>query len=158
LVPNLDFYEPRTAHGSSLSPGVHAALFARAGRLEEAVEALRLAARIDLDDLTGATASGLHLAAMGSVWQALAYGFAGIRPHGRVLQMDPRLPEAWSALEIPVLFRGVRIRVRVEPTGATIEADGPAEIELPGVPVPATVGSAGIRLRRGSRGWEVQTG
>ena len=29
LGPNLDFYEPRTAHGSSLSPGIHAALFAR---------------------------------------------------------------------------------------------------------------------------------
>ena len=32
LGPNLDFYEPRTAHGSSLSPGVHASLFARAGQ------------------------------------------------------------------------------------------------------------------------------
>ncbi|HET7868715.1 MAG TPA: glycosyl hydrolase family 65 protein [Actinomycetota bacterium] len=157
LVPNLDFYEPRTAHGSSLSPGVHAALFARVGRLEEAVDALRLAARIDLDDLTGTTASGLHLAAMGSVWQALAYGFAGIRPHGGVLQVDPRLPEAWSALEIPVLFRGRRIRVRVEPARATIEADGPAEIELPGVPVPTTVESAGVRLRRSREGWEVET-
>jgi trehalose/maltose hydrolase-like predicted phosphorylase len=157
LVPNLDFYEPRTAHGSSLSPGIHAALFARAGRLEEAVDALRLATRIDLDDLTGTTASGLHLAAMGSVWQALAYGFAGIRPHGGVLRMDPRLPNAWSALEIPVLFRGRRIRVRVEPAGATIEADGPAEIELPGVRVPATVGSAGIRLRRSREGWVVET-
>ncbi len=33
LAANLAFYEPRTAHGSSLSPGVHAALFARAGRV-----------------------------------------------------------------------------------------------------------------------------
>jgi trehalose/maltose hydrolase-like predicted phosphorylase len=157
LVPNLDFYEPRTAHGSSLSPGVHAALFARAGRLEEAVDALRLAARIDLDDLTGTTASGLHLAAMGSVWQALAYGFVGIRPHGRLLQVDPRLPNSWSALEIPVLFRGVRIRVRVEPEGATVKADDTVEIEVPGAPVPATVGPAGIRLRRSREGWEVET-
>ena len=31
--PNLDYYEPRTAHGSSLSPATHAALLARAGRL-----------------------------------------------------------------------------------------------------------------------------
>ena len=33
LEPNLDFYGPRTAHGSTLSPGVHATLLARAGRL-----------------------------------------------------------------------------------------------------------------------------
>ena len=32
LEPNLAFYEPRTAHGSSLSPAIHAALFARANR------------------------------------------------------------------------------------------------------------------------------
>ena len=30
LVPNLDFYEPRCAHGSSLSPAIHASLLARA--------------------------------------------------------------------------------------------------------------------------------
>ena len=30
LEPNLRFYEPRTAHGSSLSPAIHAAVFARA--------------------------------------------------------------------------------------------------------------------------------
>ena len=30
LEPNLRYYEPRTAHGSSLSPAIHAALFARA--------------------------------------------------------------------------------------------------------------------------------
>ena len=45
LVPNLDFYEPRTAHGSSLSPAIHAALLARAGRYRPALEALRIAAR-----------------------------------------------------------------------------------------------------------------
>ena len=53
LVPNLDFYEPRTAHGSSLSPAIHASLLARAGRYRPALDALQIAARIDLDDLTG---------------------------------------------------------------------------------------------------------
>ena len=32
LEPNLRFYGPRTAHGSSLSPAIHAALYARARR------------------------------------------------------------------------------------------------------------------------------
>ena len=83
LAANLDFYEPRTAHGSSLSPGVHAALLARAGRAEHALELLRLTARIDLDDISQTTAGGLHVAAMGSVWRALAFGFAGLRPDER---------------------------------------------------------------------------
>ena len=61
LQSNLDFYGPRTAHGSTLSPGVHAALLARAGRLAEALEMLRLAARIDLDDIGHMTAGGFTL-------------------------------------------------------------------------------------------------
>ena len=69
LGPNLDFYEPRTAHGSSLSPGVHAALLARARRCEQALDLLRLTARVDFDDISQTTAGGLHLAAMGSLWR-----------------------------------------------------------------------------------------
>ena len=70
--------EPRTAARSRLRS--HASLLARAGRYRAALEALRIAARMDLDDLTGSTAGGLHLATMGGLWQALAFGFGGIRP------------------------------------------------------------------------------
>ena len=92
LTPNLDYYEPRTAHGSSLSPGVHAALNARAGRIENALADLRLAARIDLDDLTGTTAAGVHLAAMASTWQAIAGGICGMRAQNGELRIDPDAP------------------------------------------------------------------
>ena len=122
LVANLDYYEPRTAHGSSLSPGIHAALFARAGRIEDALDALQLAASIDADDVTRTGAGGVHLAAMGSVWQALAYGFAGVRPRGEALVVDPALPAAWSTLELRVRFRGVAVRLRVEPDAIVVKA------------------------------------
>jgi trehalose/maltose hydrolase-like predicted phosphorylase len=130
LAPNLEYYEPRTAHGSSLSPAVHAALFARAGRLTEAVEALQMAARIDLDDLTGTSAGGVHLATMGGLWQALAFGFAGVRPSGDVLRVDPRLPGEWQALELRLRFRGSRVIVRIEPERVIVDADPPISIEL----------------------------
>jgi trehalose/maltose hydrolase-like predicted phosphorylase len=154
LGPNLDFYEPRTAHGSSLSPGIHAALLARLGRMEEAVALLRLTARIDLDDLTGTTAGGLHLAAMGSLWQALALGFAGMRPGAGELALDPRLPAEWQALELRVRFRGSALRIRVEPGGLTAYSDSEVRLRLPGAaPVVAT--SAGVRLERRDDSWEV---
>jgi trehalose/maltose hydrolase-like predicted phosphorylase len=137
LVPNVEFYEPRTAHGSSLSPAIHAALFARAGLLSEAVAALRLAARIDLDDLTGTTAGGLHLATMGGVWQALVFGFAGIRPRGDALEVDPRLPDEWRALELKLSFRGSSIRLRIERDGVTADAD-------PRVPINIRAGRKGV--------------
>jgi trehalose/maltose hydrolase-like predicted phosphorylase len=65
LGPNLAYYVPRTAHASSLSPAVHAALLARAGQTDQALAMLELACRLDLDDLTGTTAQGLHLANLG---------------------------------------------------------------------------------------------
>ena len=124
LDPNLDFYEPRTAHGSSLSPAIHAGLLARAGRYRPALEALRIAARLDLDDLTGSTAGGLHLATMGGLWQALAFGFGGVRPRGERLLVDPHLPTEWHALELALRFRGRPLRLRIDREGIGVGSDG----------------------------------
>ena len=137
LPANLDFYEPRTAHGSSLSPAIHAGLLARAGRFREALTALRIAARIDLDDLTGSTAEGLHLATMGGLWQALTFGFAGVRPRGETLIVDPRLPPEWGALELRLRFRTFPLRLRIDRREVTLDAD------------PA------LGLRRNDNSWEV---
>lgn len=115
LIPNLEYYEPRTAHGSSLSPAVHAGLQARARMSSAALESLQFAARIDLDDLTGTTAGGLHLATMGGLWQALAFGFAGVRPSSDRLVVDPQLPAEWEALELALRFHGDPFRLRIEP-------------------------------------------
>ena len=109
LRPNLSFYEPRTAHGSSLSPAIHAALLARAGEPDRALVPFRMAARLDLDDLTGTTSGGLHLATMGGLWQALAYGFCGLRPGRDLLNIDPQLPSEWSALALHLLFHGAPV-------------------------------------------------
>jgi len=152
LEPNLAFYEPRTAHGSSLSPGIHAALLARTGRTEQALAALRLASRIDLDDLTQTTAGGLHMAAMGSVWQALAFGFAGVRPGRETLRFDPHLPDAWQALELRLRHRGSVVRVRIEPGELLVHANPPLAVRVgDGDPIP--VGPAGIRLQRRAQEW-----
>jgi trehalose/maltose hydrolase-like predicted phosphorylase len=153
LVPNLDFYEPRTAHGSSLSPGVHAALTARARRSREALELLRLTARIDLDDIGQTTAGGLHLAAMGSAWSALALGFAGLRPTADALAIDPLLAPGWRALKLRLRFRGSRIRARIGPDSAEIVAEPPVAVLTPaGDRLQASTVPATFDLRRPSEG------
>jgi trehalose/maltose hydrolase-like predicted phosphorylase len=121
-----------------LSPAIHAALFARAGRPPEALAALEIAARIDLDDLTGSTAGGLHLATMGGLWQALVFGFAGIRPRGDALVVAPALPPRWEALELRLRFRGRPLALRIDHddvfvSGAGLvlaERDGTWEVRL----------------------------
>ncbi len=144
LVPNLAFYEPRTAHGSSLSPGIHASLFARAGRLEEAMDLLRIAAAVDVDDLTNTGAGGVHIATMGSMWQAVAFGMAGLRPLGGTLRVDPRLPQAWDSLELGLQFRGARLRLRIEPARVTLTSDAPVDLEIAGRVVACAAGRTEI--------------
>ncbi|MGO8872940.1 MAG: glycosyl hydrolase family 65 protein [Acidimicrobiales bacterium] len=153
LEPNLRFYEPRTAHGSSLSPAIHASLLARARDFEPALQALRIAVRMDLDDLTGSAAEGLHLATMGGTWQALAFGFAGLRPRAGMLHIDPILPPSWSALELRVRFRGSRVRVRKERAHLSIWADRRISIVVDGTPF--AIGPDKLAFRRRGPHWEL---
>jgi trehalose/maltose hydrolase-like predicted phosphorylase len=155
LEANLRFYEERTAHGSSLSPGIHASLFARVRDDRHALEALQLAARIDLDDVTMTTAEGVHLATLGSVWQALVFGFAGMRPGADgILTIDPRLPTAWTALEVTVRFRGVRVHLRKARGTATVSADGPVRVRLGDCEFEPEV--RGSLLIRDRSGWQLR--
>ena len=153
LEPNLRFYEPRTAHGSSLSPAVHASLLARARDYPRALEALEIASRIDLDDLTESTGGGLHVATMGGVWQAITFGFAGVRPHAGRLEIDPHVPPAWDALEVRVRFRGSGVRVRVDNRELKVTTDGPIDILVRGAPF--AVGTGTIEFRARGQTWEV---
>jgi trehalose/maltose hydrolase-like predicted phosphorylase len=154
LAANLDFYDPRTAYGSSLSPGIHAALMARAGRTEDALAALRLTAFLDLDDEAARSADGLHIATLGSLWQAIVLGFAGLRPAGDELILDPHLPSGWSALEVPFRLRGRRVRIRIEQDRLKLRSDRPVTVRVAGAE-PIVVGRSGRVLVRRGQGWSL---
>jgi trehalose/maltose hydrolase-like predicted phosphorylase len=126
LGRDLDRYLPRTTHGSTLSPAVHAAVLARAGRLEHALHWYRVALGIDLDDLTRTGAGGLHYANLGGVWQALVAGFLGLRPgpDGSVA-IDPVLPSAWRRLRVRCRLKGSGIEVEALPDRARVTTDRP---------------------------------
>jgi len=130
LQPCLDFYEPRTAHGSSLSPAISASLLARAGDPERALALFRLAARLDLDNTTGTTADGLHLATMGGVWQALAFGFLGLAADDGALLIRPSLPREWRALGLRMRFAGKPIGVRAEPDHVAVTCVAPLLVRV----------------------------
>ncbi len=111
LERDLDFYLPRTAHGSSLSPGITASVLARAGRITESQHWFDVAARYDLDDRSGTTAGGVHLGTMGGLWQALATGFFGLHPMPAGLRVDPVIPDDWETVTVRMYFRGNAIAV-----------------------------------------------
>jgi trehalose/maltose hydrolase-like predicted phosphorylase len=132
LAANLSYYEPRTAHGSSLSPGIHAGLLARAGRIDNALELLRLVGRLDLDDITETTAGGLHLATLGTLWQALAFGFAGLRLTHDGVALDPHLPPEWTMFRLPLQVRGCFLTITIRGDDLEIDAAANILIHLPG--------------------------
>ncbi|HEX3246561.1 MAG TPA: glycosyl hydrolase family 65 protein [Chloroflexota bacterium] len=120
---NFRYYEPRTGHGSSLSPGIHAALAARLGDVELAERYFEQTASIDLDDRMGNAAGGIHMAAQGSLWQAAVFGFAGVEWRDDAMVVDPRLPASWKRMQLPMQWRGRRLHIRLDSGAGDIEID-----------------------------------
>jgi len=103
---NFRYYEPRCGHGSSLSPSIHALVAARLGDLELATRYFRQAMDIDLANNMGNAAGGVHAAALGGLWQAAVFGFAGLRLTDQGPQCHPNLPHHWGGLSMRIMWRG----------------------------------------------------
>jgi trehalose/maltose hydrolase-like predicted phosphorylase len=108
---NFRHYEPRCSHGSSLSAGMHALVAARLGHPELALR-YRRTAGTDLD-LDPSSAGGVRIAGLGSLWQAVIRGFAGLDLMGDTLGIDPRLPPEWRSLSFRVCWRGRSVAIRM---------------------------------------------
>jgi trehalose/maltose hydrolase-like predicted phosphorylase len=116
---NFRHYEPRTAHGSSLSAGMHALVAARLGDAEMALRFLHQAAAADLE-FDPNSAGGIRIAGLGGVWQAVILGFAGLDLSGDVISLTPRLPPQWRSMSFSVRWRGHQVQVRI--ADATVRA------------------------------------
>jgi trehalose/maltose hydrolase-like predicted phosphorylase len=116
---NFRHYEPRCAHGSSLSRAMHALVAARLGDGDMALRYLRATAAVDLAPDADA-AGGTHIAGLGGLWQAVMLGFVGLDLMGDVLAIAPRLPPAWRSLSCRICWRG-RV-VAIELAGAAVRA------------------------------------
>jgi trehalose/maltose hydrolase-like predicted phosphorylase len=116
---NFRHYEPRCAHGSSLSAGIHALVAARLGETETALRFLRQAAAADLE-LDPNSAGGIRIAGLGGLWQAIVLGFAGLDLIGDALGIDPRLPPQWRSLSFRMCWRGRSVAIRI--AGSTVQA------------------------------------
>ena len=139
---NFDYYDPLTTGDSSLSPCIQSILAADLGYEDKAVEYFRNAALMDIADVAGNTADGVHVASAGGVWMAVVYGFGGLRDSDGTLAFDPRLPRTWDGLHFPLQYRGQRLDVDVRHDEVVYElADGdPLTIVHQGKPIELTPG------------------
>jgi alpha,alpha-trehalose phosphorylase len=110
---DYEYYEPITTGDSTLSAVVQAIIAAEVGYQDRALESFMEGAFVDLADLHHNTGEGVHIASAGGVWNALVYGFAGLRDHNGDITFDPRLPEGWEALRFAFKLRGSRVRAEL---------------------------------------------
>lgn len=129
-LANFRYYEPRTGHGSSLSPSMHALIAARLGEENLAGQYLKQAAEIDLGNNMGNAAGGVHAAAIGGLWQAIVFGFAGLQISPNGLTFSPMLLPHWRRLAFPVEWRKRKLRVCIEPNAMRVKVQGSEPLNL----------------------------
>jgi len=119
---NFGYYEPICGHGSSLSRALHALAAARLGETEMALQFFQQTAAIDLADTHVAIAGGVHIAALGGLWQIAVLGFAGLSLRPDAIAIDPRPPASWLGLTFSVRWRGRALKIRIDQSAARLEA------------------------------------
>lgn len=99
LHANMEYYLPITTHDSSLSYVIHAILFTRLQKKEEAYDFFMKACAIDLDEM--GAAEGIHIANAGGLWQAVVFGFSGLHNlmWNKDIALKPCLPDHWNKIQ-----------------------------------------------------------
>ena len=139
LIPrNIEYYEPRTAHGSTLSRVVHAWINARSDR-EQSWELFLEALHSDVDDIQGGTTKeGIHLGAMAGTIDLLQRCYTGIEPRDDGLRLHPVLPVELGSLGFSIRYRGHLVHLEFTTETARVGVDlaegAPINVDVNGTP------------------------
>jgi len=110
---NFDYYEPKTMHASSLSTSIHAIMAIETHNKEKALKYFEYSSCIDLYDHKGSTQDGIHMAAAGGTWQAVVFGFSGLRVKNRKLIFRPWLPKNWQEIRFKLKWHGDNLETTI---------------------------------------------
>jgi kojibiose phosphorylase len=126
LQKNWDYYAPRTdiTYGSSLGPAIHGILASDLGQPDEAYKLFLQAAMVDLEDVRGNAADGIHAASAGGVWQAVVFGFGGFKLTQEGPVATPHLPSHWQRLKFKIYWRGTWHEFDLKAEGREQRAEG----------------------------------
>ncbi|MFF2188997.1 glycoside hydrolase family 65 protein [Streptomyces sp. NPDC058155] len=133
----IDYYLPRTSHGSTLSALVSAWVLARARR-DEAWAYAEEALIGDVADIQGGTtAEGIHLGAMAGTLDFVQRCLTGLEARDDGLWLDPAPLPQLSKFRVGVRYRDhwdvdLRIRAQRVRVGVPEAAEGPVHVVLGG--------------------------
>jgi kojibiose phosphorylase len=83
-----------------------AIMAARANDPSAAYEHFMRAARADLFNVRNNAGDGIHGASAGGLWQAVVFGFGGLRQGAEGWAARPNLPAHWKRLAFRIVERG----------------------------------------------------
>ncbi|MDD7794400.1 glycosyl hydrolase family 65 protein [Clostridium sp. 'White wine YQ'] len=115
---NWEYYEPRTEHGSSLSPCIYALLSCDIGNAEWAYPFFVKTSNVDLTGESKQFAGsiyigGTHPAANGGAWMSAILGFGGLKIQEGKITIEPKLPKSWNRLAFKVILRGEKYLIDI---------------------------------------------
>ncbi len=115
---NWEYYEPRTEHGSSLSPCSYSVIAAHLGKLDWAYKYFMKTATIDLigngKQYAGSLyIGGTHPAGSGGAWISIVMGFCGLECSRDTITLQPNLPVHWQKVTLPIIFHDQRLRISI---------------------------------------------
>jgi len=105
ISKNINYYLKRTTNGSSLALVIHSWIEARQAR-EHSWELFSKALETDIvEDKTGSTREGIHLAAMSGCIDILQRGYAGLEIRSDVLILNPLLTKSINRISFHIRYR-----------------------------------------------------
>jgi len=112
-ITNYNYYINKTVHKSSLSSSIHSIIACRVGDLNRAFNFFNVSLHTDIANFYGNTCEGIHAASLGGSWQAVIFGFAGVKIKKERLFIDPYLPRGWNRLIFSLIWKGDNIKFEV---------------------------------------------
>ncbi len=144
---NIDYYDKRTSHGSTLSFVSHAGALAAIDP-RSSWERFLVALESDVGDVQGGTTKeGIHMGVMSGTLDLIQRGFVGSEIRDGVLYFDPKLPDQLEGLSFSMQFHRTPIRVTLEPGQLNVIVD----TEGFSRPIRVGVGDQVHELRAGDR-------
>lgn len=121
---NVDYYDARTSHGSTLSYVAHAGVLA-AIEPERSWERFLVALESDVSDIQGGTTKeGIHLGVMAGTVDLIQRAYTGAQLRDGVLYFAPVLTDRLDGLSFPMQVRGTPIRVTLGRAELTVVITG----------------------------------
>ena len=144
---NIEYYDKRTSHGSTLSFVAHAGALVGIDP-ESSWERFLVALESDVGDVQGGTTKeGIHMGVMSGTLDLIQRSFVGCEIRDGALYFDPKLPDRLEGLSFLMQFRRTPIRVTLEGGELMVAVD----TEGFSRPIQVGVGDEVCELRAGDR-------